>query len=65
MSGRGLALLLDKVKVGNVQPAILIASEEDDHLVHALKIGARTYILQGGCSRCAKLDRGESKLPVP
>ena len=30
---------------------ILTSSEEDDHLIHALKIGARAYILKGVAAR--------------
>jgi len=30
---------------------VLTASEEDDHLIHALKIGARAYILKGVAAR--------------
>ena len=47
---------------------ILTSSEEDDHLIHALKLGARAYILKGVAARellriLHAVSAGESYVP--
>jgi DNA-binding NarL/FixJ family response regulator len=52
MPGRGLdaaRIVADELPVTRI--VVLTSSEEDDHLIGALKIGARAYILKGVAAR--------------